>query len=54
MLYSAHNPVDDNILWIAKSLIYKKLGKQGEYETCVEMVTDALKNTAEIQPRIYK
>ncbi len=26
MLYSEHNPNDDDILWIAKSHIYKKLG----------------------------
>ena len=49
MLYSEHNPHDDDILWIAKSHIYKKLGKREESKTCMKLVTDALENT-----EIYK
>ena len=45
MLYSSHNPNDDDILWIAKSHIYKKLGHKEESKTCMKMVTDALENT---------
>ena len=45
ILYSEHNPNDDDILWIAKSHIYKKLGKQEESKTCIKLVTDALENT---------
>ena len=44
MLYSEHNPNDDEIIWIAKSHIYKKLGKQEESETCIKLVTDPLEN----------
>jgi tetratricopeptide (TPR) repeat protein len=54
MLYSEHNPNDDDILWIAKSHIYKKLGKQEESETCMRLVTDALANTPTMETRIYK
>ena len=54
MLYSEHNPNDDDILWIAKSHIYKKLGKQEESKTCIKLVTDALTNTPIIEPRMYK
>ena len=49
MLYSSHNPYDDDILWIAKSHIYKKLGQREESKTCVKLVADALENT-----EIYK
>ena len=49
MLYSEHNPHDDDILWIAKSHIYKKLGKREESKICMKLVTDALENT-----EIYK
>ena len=49
MLYSEHNPNDDDILWIAKSHIYKKLGQREESKTCVKLVSDALENT-----EIYK
>ena len=49
MLYSEHNPNDDDIIWIAKSHIYKKLGKREEAKTCMKLVTDALENT-----EIYK
>ena len=49
MLYSEHNPNDDDILWIAKSHIYKKLGHREESKTCVKLVSDALENT-----EIYK
>ena len=45
MLYSEHNPNDDDILWIAKSHIYKKLGKQEESKTCMKLETDALETT---------
>jgi len=45
MLYSEHNPNDDDILWIAKSHIYKKLGKREESKMCMKLVTDALENT---------
>jgi len=54
MLYSEHNPNDDDILWIAKSHIYKKLGKQEESETCMRLVTDALANTPIMETRICK
>ena len=54
MLYSEHNPSDDDILWIAKSHIYKKLGKQEESETCMRLVTDALANTPTVETRIHK
>ena len=49
MLYSEHNPNDDDILWIAKSHIYKKRGQRDESKTCVKLVSDALENT-----EIYK
>ena len=49
MLYTKHNPNDDDILWIAKSHIYKKLGKKEEAQMCMKLVTDALENT-----EIYK
>ena len=45
ILYSEHNPNDDDILWIAKSHIYKKLGQREESKTCVKLVTDALGTT---------
>ena len=45
MLYSPHNPNDDDIIWVAKSHIYKKLGKREESKTCMKLVTDALENT---------
>jgi hypothetical protein len=54
MLYSEHNPSDDDIIWIAKSHIYKKLGKQEESETCMKLVTDALENTPIVETRMYK
>mgnify|MGYP006201550305 CR=1 FL=1 len=54
MLYSEHNPSDDDILWIAKSHIYKKLGKQEESETCMKLVTDSLANTPIMETRMYK
>ena len=54
MLYSEHNPNDDDIIWIAKSHIYKKLGKQEESETCIKLVTDPLENTPIAETRIYK
>ena len=49
MLYSPHNPNDDDIIWIAKSHIYKKLGQREESKICMKLVTDALENT-----EIYK
>ena len=54
MLYSEHNPIDDDIIWIAKSHIYKKLGKQEESETCIKLVTDPLENTPIVETRMYK
>ena len=44
MLYSSHNSNDDDILWIAKAHIFKKLGKNEESKICVKLVTDALEN----------
>ena len=49
MLYTKHNPNDDDILWVAKSHIFKKLGKREEAQLCLKLVTDALENT-----EIYK
>ncbi|MBT7358990.1 MAG: hypothetical protein HN808_00145 [Thaumarchaeota archaeon] len=49
MLYSEHNPNDDDILWIAKSHVYKKLDQREKSKTCVKLVSDALENT-----EIYK
>ena len=49
MLYTEHNPNDDDILWVAKSHIYKKLGHKEESKMCMKLVTDALENT-----EIYK
>ena len=49
MLYTEHNPNDDDILWVAKSHIYKKLGHREEAKICMKQVTDALENT-----EIYK
>ena len=46
MLYSEHNPNDDDILWIAKSHIYKKLGQREESQTCVKLITDTLGTTS--------
>ena len=45
MLYTEHNPNDDDILWVAKSHIYKKLGHKEESKMCMKLVTDALENT---------
>ena len=42
MLYSEHNPNDDDIIWIAKSHIYKKLGKNTESIVCVGKISEAL------------
>ena len=49
MLYTEHNPNDDDILWVAKSHIYKKLGHKEESKMCMKLVSDALENT-----EIYK
>ena len=49
MLYTEHSPNDDDILWVAKSHIYKKLGKREESQLCLKLVTDALEDTV-----IYK
>ena len=49
MLYTKHNPNDDDILWAAKSHIYKKLGHKEESKMCMKLVSDALENT-----EIYK
>ena len=45
MLYSQHDPNDDDIIWVAKSHIYKKLGHREEAKICMKQVTDALENT---------
>jgi tetratricopeptide (TPR) repeat protein len=44
MLYSSHNPNDDDILWIAKAHIYRKIGKEEESKTCIDMVLGAFGN----------
>ena len=49
MLYTEHNPNDDDILWVAKSHIFKKLGKREESQLCLKLVSDALEDTV-----IYK
>jgi tetratricopeptide (TPR) repeat protein len=49
MLYSPHNPNDDDILWIAKSHIYKKLGHREESKVCMKLVTDALENIEKLK-----
>ena len=49
MLYTEHSPNDDDILWVAKSHIFKKLGKREESQLCLKLVTDALEDTV-----IYK
>jgi len=49
MLYTEHNPNDDDILWVAKSHIYKKLGKREESQLCLKLVSNALEDTV-----IYK
>ena len=49
MLYTEHNPNDDDILWAAKSHIFKKLGKREESQLCLKLVSDALEDTV-----IYK
>ena len=51
-LYSKHIPGDDDILWITKSHIYKKLGKQEESETCIRWITDALANAPIVETRM--
>jgi uncharacterized protein HemY len=54
MLYSSHNPNDDDILWIAKSHVYKKLGHKEESKTCMKMVTDAFENTEMLKLNSYR
>jgi len=49
MLYTEHNPNDDDILWVAKSHIFKKLGKREESQLCLKLVSNALEDTV-----IYK
>ncbi len=41
MLYTSHNSNDDDILWMAKAHIYKKLGKKEESQTCINRILDA-------------
>jgi len=48
ILYFEHNPNDDDILWISKSHIYKKLGNKVESKMCVKLVTDALEGDAKV------
>ena len=45
MIYSPHNPNDDDILWIAMAHVYKKLGKKWDSRICVGKVQDALENS---------
>ena len=45
MLYTEHNPNDDDILWVAKSHIYKKLGHREESKMCLKLVSNALEDT---------
>jgi tetratricopeptide (TPR) repeat protein len=49
MLYTEHNPNDDDILWVAKSHIYKKLGHREESKMCMKLVTDALENIEKLK-----
>ena len=49
MLYTEHSPNDDDILWVAKSHIYKKLGHKEESKMCLKLVSNALEDTV-----IYK
>jgi uncharacterized protein HemY len=44
MLYTSHNPHDDDILWMAKSHIYRKLGKEEEAKICIDMVLRVFEN----------
>ena len=44
MIYSPHNPNDDDILWIALAHVYKKLGKKWDSGICVGKVEQALGN----------
>ncbi len=44
MIYSPHNPNDDDILWIALAHVYKKLGKKLDSGICVGKVEQALGN----------
>jgi len=44
MLYTKHNPNDDDLLWVAKSHIFKKLGKREEAQLCLKLVSDALED----------
>ena len=49
MLYSSHDPNDDDILWMAKSHIYRKLGKKEESKTCIDMVLGAFENPKSLE-----
>tara|TARA_B110000263_G_scaffold237587_1_gene238000 strand:+ start:477 stop:764 length:288 start_codon:yes stop_codon:yes gene_type:complete len=42
MLFSPHNPSDDDILLVAMAHIYKKLGKNEESRICVGKVEEVL------------
>jgi Tfp pilus assembly protein PilF len=42
MLFSPHNPSDDDILLVAMAHIYKKLGKNEESRICIGKVEEAL------------
>tara|TARA_B110000196_G_C21048114_1_gene615918 strand:+ start:621 stop:908 length:288 start_codon:yes stop_codon:yes gene_type:complete len=42
MLFSPHNPSDDDILLVAMAHIYKKLGKNEESRICIGKVEEVL------------
>ena len=44
MLDLPHDPHDDDILWIAKAHVYRKLGKTEQSQICIDKVLDAFGN----------
>jgi Flp pilus assembly protein TadD len=44
MLYLPHDPHDDDILWMAKAHVYRKLGKKEQAQICIDKVLDAFGN----------
>ena len=48
MLFSPHNPSDDDILLVAMAHIYKKLGKNEESRICVGKVEEGLEDAEPI------
>ena len=53
MLFSPHNPSDDDILLVAMAHIYKKLGKNEESRICVGKVEEVL-GDAEPMYQVWK